>query len=1468
MPQSTNRTVDRHAHEFLAPRRRFLWILLTLAATLPLAGQETKPLVQRLTRPHPVLQASVILQDEAGFLWLGQMEGLLRYDGHRLIHYRHDPVDPTSLAYNEVSCMLQDRDNQIWVGTKGGLHRYDPWRDAFQRELQGTDPRSVDFKRSNRIFNLANARDGGIWVGTDAGPFHFDRTTRAFSAVTLPDSIPPSTRIKDIVEDEKGNLWVGLSRLGMVRRDPEGRWTRYGAPDHRPEALTHPDINDLFLDRRDGLWVGTAQGLNRYDPATDTFVQIGDEPGLPPFLADGPITRLYECEGGHLWIGTHEGLIRLGPDRKGYTLFQNDPTDPATLPGGRVHTVIADRSDIIWVSTRDGTAKINSKTERFIAFRKQANDPHSLYQNYVGPIAEDGDGNLWVSLLFTGLDRLDPKSGQFVHYLHDANDPTSFPTPEVFSITIDSKGKPWFGTTFAGLMTYDPETDSFHRFLNFPEDARFPQPWAIMELFEDSLGFIWCGTNGKGASFFDRTTERFYWLEDLPDAPYSLSRGSVRAIAEDAQGRLWLASLQDGVCRLDRSTGERRFYQHDPKDPHSLRHDSIYDIAVDPATRVWFGSSEGLSLYLPNADAFRHFTLEDGLPGQEVKGIVVDGRDYLWLGTNTGLCRFNPTTETFLNFDSGDGLLNDDVGEQCYFRGRDGTIFFGGSRGFNQFDPMDLRPNLQLPSVVFTDFKLFNRSVAIDPVNGPLRGHINQVDTIELSHLHPVFAFEFAALEFTDPEENRYAFQMVGFDEAYRELGNKNDVTYMNLDAGTYTFRVKAANNHGVWNETPAEIQIRIHPPPWKSWYAYSLYGSVLLALGWSYIRWNRRKLTYEREVVDKLRRLDRLKDEFLANTSHELRTPLHAISGLAESLLDGAAGILPGEARQNLAMIHSSGKRLLHLVNDLLDFSQIKHNRLLLHYSHIDLHGLTEVVLNLTRNLTTGKDLALRNEIPLDLPPIPADENRILQVLTNLVGNAIKFTTSGSVVVAARMVEASGTARAQVEVSVTDTGMGIPAEALDQIFESFEQADGSEERGYGGTGLGLAITRRLVELHGGVIGVVSELDRGSRFWFRLPMAGDPERKALAETAMPVQERSEAPADGELEVILQGDVAALLPGSTDDQVRLELPERRFRVLIADDEPVNRQVLRQQLHAFRCDISEAVDGERVLSEIETHAFDLVLLDIMMPRLSGLDVCRRVRERFSPNQLPIIFLTAKNQVGDVVTGFNVGANDYLAKPFSKEELISRVWLHLKLAGNHAAVQRLRTQIASDLHDDIGAMLTRLSMASEWVSQAPGLSQKAQGKAQRIGELSRSVVRSFSDIIWSIDARNDTSQHLIVKLRETAQILLGEMDWDMEVQGNAAEQAHISPEKRRHLYLVFKEALNNAVKYAQATRVRIHIVHDQDQFSMVVQDNGIGFDPEHQSAGHGLRNMAMRAARIGGELDIDGSQGTRVTLKSPPL
>ncbi len=1144
-----------------------------------------------------------IEQDRFGFLWLGARNGLNRYDGYRFRVFQHDPEDPTSLSAGIVFALVEDRQGELWIGTRNGLNRFHRAEERFIRYPHDPeDPRSLS---SDYVLAIFEDHTGSLWVGTAEGLNRRgpDGTFVRYLHDPADERSLSDSRILALAEDREGRLWVG-SNGGLDlfdRRSATFRHFRHDPAD--PRSLSDNRVRAIREDASGDLWVGTVRGLNRLDGAasgreTETFTRYRHG---PVDLATEGILELVLDREGELWVGTlNAGLIRIPRGAGPPIQYRHDAADSWSLSGDRVLSIFEDQSGILWAGTYVGLNKYHRRREQFAIYRREPGRAQSLTDSNISAILEDRSGVLWVGTWDKGLNRLDRERGTVVHYQPDGvvppegdkwgnppegdkwgNPPEgdkwgesrSLPDDTVQALCEDRSGALWVAT-WGGLARLDPARGTFTVYRHDPEDPSSLDSDAVVSVYQDRRGQIWAGTT-RGLSRFEPTSESFvrYRLGGALDP-------GVKAILEDHAGTLWLGSRSEGLFHLaagaaassprrganatesprrgaNATESPRRGanatesrdlvnLRHDPDDDDSLSGNAINTLHEDRSGNLWIGT-DGTGLdrldRLPERPArqrFSHYREQDGLASNQVLGILEDDAGHLWLSTSRGLSRLDPRTGTFRNFGIEDGLQSNVFSYRSAFESPRGEMFFGGIHGFNAFFPDQIRTDPFVPPVALTDFRLFNESLPprrLDP-ESPLEHSILETSEIRLSHRHNVFSLEFAALHYASPQRNRYAYRLEGFDSGWTMTdGSRRLATYTNLDAGSYRFRVRGGNPDGVWNEEEATVRIVVAPPPWKSRWAYGLYTLAVSAVILGAVRSQKRKLERERAISRRLRQVDQLKDEFLANTSHELRTPLNGITGLAESLIDGAAGEVPEAVKSNLSMIVHSGRRLSHLVGDILDFSKLRHKSLELDLRPVDLRPLVEVVLTLSRPLVGSKELELESSVTVDLPAVAADENRLQQILHNLVGNAVKFTVSGSVAVSAA-VEGK-----RIVVTVADTGIGIPADEQERIFDAFEQADASIEREYGGAGLGLAVTRQLVELHGGEIRVESNPGEGSVFSFALPIA-----EAAPETDGPKVAASRPPA-----LVAPVPVAAEAPAAR-PAATTEAPAGAARILVVDDDP--------------------------------------------------------------------------------------------------------------------------------------------------------------------------------------------------------------------------------------------------------------------------------------------------------------------------
>ncbi len=1282
-------------------RWHVLWSLLlgSLLLSTSLSAQDGALRFDRLTVEDGLSYSTIwsIHQDSQGFMWFGTGEGLNRYDGYRFKVFKHDPEDPKSLSDVGVTAIAEDNQVRLWLGTvSGGLNRFHRDDESFERFRH--DPADERSLADNGIYDLLVDRHGTLWVATPAGLDRFDEPTGSFQhnpQEPTPADPSISRLVIDIFEDKDGVLWLGTEH-GLGRFDPRTEsFTRFSHDPADPNSLSQGATYSIQQDASGDLWIASEDGLNRFDLLTGKFTRYVHNPDDPASLGHNNIASMAFDASGQLWVGTdNQGLSRLDPLTGRFTHHRQDLSDSRSLLSDLVTELFVDRNGLLWIGSYTGISKYDPRRDDFTVYRQQQWRQPTLSGVSAWAVTQDRSGVLWLGTE-KGLDRFDRQRGTIESFQHDPNQPDGLQSGPIATMLEDRSGTLWVGT-WGGLSRLDAESQRFvHIPSHDPDDPQTLSSDLIQFLYEDSRDRLWVGTLG-GLNQLDRATGRVVRYPAQPGDPEALGEDTIYSILEDHTGTLWIGTRDHGLFRFDEAPS-RAFvqYEADPKDPAQLGSNDIACMHEDASGNLWLGTNgAGLHRLDPARQAFVRYRQQDGLNSDSIVGLLEDDDGFLWLSTHSGLSRFDPQTETFRNYDSADGLASNDHALVASHRGLRGEMFFGSVGGLTAFFPNRVRDDDQPPSVVITDFQLFNRSVqprSIDP-DSPLEGSVLDARQLTLSHHDYVFAFEFAALHYVDPRQNRYAYRLEGFDRDWIETdASQRFAQYSNLAAGDYVFRVKASNDDEVWNEDGAAIAVHILPPPWKTWWAYTLYFLALAGALFAYVRWQERKVERERAINHRLREVDRLKDEFLANTSHELRTPLYGIVGIAESLINGAAGEPSEEIKSNLEMVVTSGRRLGGLINDILDFSRLTGKSLELERQPVDLRALVDVVLNLSRPLVGDKELTLDNDIDPSLPSANADEDRLQQIFHNLIGNAVKFTTAGKIEISAVAGEKL------LEVRVADTGRGISDGDVERIFESFEQGEGSAIREFGGTGLGLAVTKQLVSLHGGSIWVESKVGVGTTFFFTVPMADRPasDRPASDRPASdrPVSDRpitsgsiAGASVMGETATGGREDTAGaptldLDQSSIDSMVEdpIRAAERSFveplahdeqdaaksksTLLIVDDEPVIRQVLWNYL-AQDYRVVSAASGPEALQILSEQPIDLVLLDVMMPKMSGYEVCRRLRLQHALARLPVLFLTAKSQASDRVVGLSAGANDYLTKPVARGELLARVATHLEL------------------------------------------------------------------------------------------------------------------------------------------------------------------------------------------------------------
>jgi len=819
-------------------------------------AQTPHPGFEHLTMEQGLSAQIVIdmLFDSKGYLWAATENGLDRYDGYSFTTYRFDPRDPHSINQSLTFSLFEDGEGTIWVGTaEGGINKFDRNTEKFINFKPAQPPNR--FETVLRAVSAMNEdRQGMIWVGSYSGELRrFNKKTGQFSASDFdlgyhkrPIDLRPFDRITCIYKDKQNDLWIG-NKMGLHKLVITSG--RNGQPDSihflhylnrsgDPNSLMGNEVTGITQDRSGNLWVATDSALNRMDKNPDRFVHyIHDQ--ADPNSIDGPgLGKIAGDLDGNLWICTLQGVDRFNKERTRFEHFRLNAND---LNSVRAHEkIVIDKAGNIWLGG-DGIDKFDPRQASIITYLYDVKSNHSP-QNEASALFESRSGILWFSTS-SGLAGLDKKTGKFRYYQHNPSIPSSLSSDLISSALENEDGKLWISSWDGTLDLLDPKTGRATHYIGNNGRYKNAKRLFFNVLMKDSRGVLWIGaTSGAVFAIDDKTGKRRDFIHDPAD-PGGLSDYQANCLCEDREGMIWIGHGSVATDRLDPGTGKIKHYQFHPDDSNSISSNIVQEIFKDRNGNLWFGTGGGgLCRYHDSTDSFTSYTERNGLADNSINSIVEDNKGDLWLGTGKGICRFSPSTETFTSFD----FLNSSKSNlkySFYFKGRDGRLYFNGrDEGVKAFDPDKIETNRYIPPVVITQIKLFNV---------PLPGK-NEAKEIELTHDQNFFSFEFAALNYTNPAKNQYAYKLEGVDKDWVHSGTRRTANYTAVAPGTYTFRVKGSNNEGLWNNEGTSVKIIVLPPWWKTWWAYSLYALAILTALYFFDRFRKKSLIEKERELNK----------------------------------------------------------------------------------------------------------------------------------------------------------------------------------------------------------------------------------------------------------------------------------------------------------------------------------------------------------------------------------------------------------------------------------------------------------------------------------------------------------------------------------------------------------------------------------------------------------------------------------------
>lgn len=1173
---------------------------------------------------------NAIIKDKNGFMWFGTEDGLNKFDGQNFKVYRHKETDKTSIGRGPVNDLIQDKNGQIWLATNFTLSVYNLNLDSFI---------NYDFTNYGWITSLYADHNGKIWVGTYSGLFLFDPKTQktiAFRANPKDVTQLNSNIINCIYEDAQNYIWVGTAD-GLHQYNPQNKqFNRYLHSNENPKSISRNYINCIVEGKQGELWVGIDQGgINVLDKNRTAFQHYVTNPNDVTTIASNTIHKLVFDKNGQLWIGSDGGLNILDPKTGKVIRVKSSPVEPNSFfiyNGGRsVRDIYIDDAGIYWVAIHQGGVnKYDSNLTFFNHKHYNVYDPNGLTGSSVMAFAESPTGDIFIGTEGTGLNVWNRRTGQIHPYkLKEAKANTA----SIIALGVSGKML-LVGTYQRGFYSVDMTTGaSKYYFLPYsPTDSR---DLPVNCIKTDSQGKIWLGTNGNGVYLFDPvqqsvvTTEKDFGLQPSQKIPLN---GFITAIEEDKNGNIWFASNGTGIAIFNRQQKKFTVLNHANS---KLPIDKVQSIYCDHAGRIWVGAQGGgLCLYKPQSHTFEIFDESYSLSNDVIYKILEDSKGKIWVSTNKGISSFDDEKKVFRNFSYYNGVLQSTFNIGSGLKTVDGQLFFGGLDGFNYFNPAEILQKKNIPPLVITSLKINNKQV--NPIeNSEIQEHISVAKEIILSYKQN-FSLDFMALNYTVPHESRYAYKLEGFDKEWNQVGTSTTAVYTNLDPGSYTFHLKAYSEDGSWETPEKVIKIVVEPPFWMTYYAYLFYAIAIALTVWGIRRSSIQKLKREfvleqerlemKHLIEKERHdaeqkteLEKVKVKFLTNLSHELKTPLTLVLNPIENLMFQENST---EKLEMLNLISRNAKRLLNLVNQLLDFRKIEANELNLNATEGDLVSFCQEIVDSFKYIAVRKSIHLHFVSVYSHYHTSFDKDKMERILINLLSNAIKFTNEGGNV--SFQIAQEGVSG--IRLIVRDTGIGLSKDSTDKVFERFFQINNNVDILNQGSGIGLSIAQEFVKLHGGTIKVESEEGVGSAFIISLPLP------SLDATQSPL-------------IATEPEVTPISDFAKSEPPKIELPI----ILIVDDDDDLRAYLVESLKS-KYKVIEASDGRQGWQKALSYHPQLIVSDVNMPVVDGIEMVRKIKNDNRTKHIPVIMLTVLSEEVDQLKGLESGASDYLSKPFS--------------------------------------------------------------------------------------------------------------------------------------------------------------------------------------------------------------------------
>ena len=1202
-----------------------------------------------------------IIQDQRGFLWFGTNEGLYRYNGYEFDIYQRRENDANSISDNRILSMAQDQDGRIWIGTKnGGLNTYDPEQCIFRRHLLYLPEKQIEL--TAEIQSIAIDTLGFVWLGTDAGLYSYNYETEKLTPISIRRvgekqfELPP---INVINFDCDNNLWIGTQNgLCLYITGSEMVYWNY----HNPQdvnSISHNNIQDLKFDSDGILWIGTlGGGLDKFDTKTKIFQNFNTFSGL----SNDFVTSIFPDENSQIFVGNldNNGINVVNIKSNEITFIPYESIEHTHGYKSDIYYLFNDRSGILWIGTDNGICRFLPKRKEFFQIGSEKITADSFREWKIEAICEDKAGEIWLGTKGDGLYYVDLSRDSVIQYSHKTGDVNSISSNTIHVVYIDNAGVLWVGTDL-GLDKFNRSKKTFTRYY-FHQSGEDPVAMnGIRAILQDHAGFLWLGMDGAGLIKFDITSESFQKFM-YPSGDKSLHvdpRNKIISISEVKNDILWIGTW-NGLIKFDRGKNiflKQVFHFYDKNN------DKILAINSDDPDNLWISASGGgISKFNPVKGIIEQYTLNNGLPTNIIYSIVKDKKNNLWMSSDKGIIEFNISASTINTYSIEDGLQSNSFNPGAFFGNEKGMLYFGSDNGFNAFIPEKVPRDSTIPPVIIADVFLENQSVPERIVYGATikPAHMTRQLNIDPGQ-SDIITIEFAALDYKCPEKNMFMYKLDGYNEEWIGPTTNRSVSFHDLDYGVYTFMVRGSNNSGIWNDKAVGIRFEVLTPFWLNGWALTGYLTILVFMIYSLLRAidNRMKLKqqleYEHLALSRQKELDHLKSTFYTNISHDLRTPLTLIVGPLGKWLQK---IKDEDLKNDLIMIRNNSNRMLSLIGQLFELSRIESGELKLTIQPVNIVEILKDLVISFSSMAEQKEINLSFTAAQDPIVLPIDRDKFGNIITNLVHNAFKHTpANGKISISVfiqRPIDNDNLSDQFVNIIVRDTGEGIPPEHLTKIFDRFYQVNNEHRHSGEGTGLGLALVREITELHHGTVTVNSQVNRGSTFTLSFPMQISNSTIAVVDKLIPPL----SPPESIYQHVIEPSVPCI--SKINDQTQSSDPDHLRdapQLLIVDDNADIRAFLRKCLKT-KYRIAEAkngIDGLEIAARLDP---DLIISDVMMPEMDGYELCRKIKTDELTSHIPVILVTARTTIEDKIGGLEMGADDYIFKPFDSLELETRV------------------------------------------------------------------------------------------------------------------------------------------------------------------------------------------------------------------